>query len=300
LGWDIVENPERAAFPSVAFKLAAWFWRENAYVIKTNQRAEKGNLNELVDGTFHNFTLLTHSLTNNLQNLKDRANFNDEVLKELKTSSLKRGQGVGCEISSRQGVAVPMCTLEFQKSYCGCEGEVDMRSCPYGVNLDGKCRSSSLIKCCVEECKSVLDFVILMDSSGSIIYRDFLKQKEFIKKLLSRLNLGKEETIFSLINFNTRTELIIDFLNFTNYENTVAIIDDIEWDGGFTYTFDALKMANDVVLQESRGMRPVSSGIPKVVMVITDGLSNNKTETLFQAQRIKNRGFSIISVGIGA
>ena len=94
LGLDLINRPERAAFPSVAFKLAAWFWTENSYIIKTNSTASKGNLNELVDGTFFNFTMIVHALTNDVAKLKERANFNDLVLAELKYPSMKRGQGI--------------------------------------------------------------------------------------------------------------------------------------------------------------------------------------------------------------
>lgn len=295
----MVQNPERAAFPSVAFKLAAWFWKENAYVIKNNQPAQKGDLNQLADGTFHNFTLLTHALSNNLQNIKNRADFNDQVLDELKSSNMKRGQGVSCQIDQKPGIAVPICTLDFKRPYCGCEGEVDMRSCPYGLNADNRCRSSNFIKCCVEKCSAALDLVIVMDSSGSIGDKNFDTQRRFVKTLLSRLNLGKNGTLFSLINFNTRPYMEINFQNFTDYATTAGIIDKIRYTGGNTYTFDALKMANEEVLREEKGMRPVEDGIPKVVMVLTDGLSNNKTRTLQEAQRIKDRGFNVISVGIG-
>ena len=52
---DLMKFPEKGAFPSNAFQLASWFWTENAYLIKGNQTSKKGNLNELVDGTFHRF-----------------------------------------------------------------------------------------------------------------------------------------------------------------------------------------------------------------------------------------------------
>ena len=90
--FNILKNPETVAYPSIAFKVAAWFWRENAYVIKKVGKAEKGNLNELCDGTFINFAHLTHALTSNLNSLKERASINDKVLKELEYTTMKRGQ----------------------------------------------------------------------------------------------------------------------------------------------------------------------------------------------------------------
>ena len=63
IGVDLVNEPERAAFPSNAGKLAYWFY--NVY---------KGrNLNELADGTFYNFTRLTQVINGGINGLSDRA-----------------------------------------------------------------------------------------------------------------------------------------------------------------------------------------------------------------------------------
>jgi uncharacterized protein YegL len=156
-----------------------------------------------------------------------------------------------------------------------------------------------MIKCCVEKCSSTLDIVIVMDSSGSIGAANFLIQKNFVKNLLAGLNLGRNDTRVGLINYNTRVDILLNLANFTDYNTTAKIIDDIVYTGGFTYTGLALKAANEQVLQESLGMRPILSGIPKVVIVITDGESTDPGSTLFEADRIKRREFSIISVGIG-
>jgi len=159
---NLINYPELGAFPSIAFKLAAWFWTENAFIIRGNQTARKGNLNDLADGTFHSFTHLTHSLTNDLTKLKDRAVLNDKILEELNFLSMKRGQGIECTIGANKtvGFSVPICMADFKRPYCGCEGEFDVRSCPYGLlNNSNKCRSSSIIKCCIEKCNNHLDMV---------------------------------------------------------------------------------------------------------------------------------------------
>lgn len=296
----MIARPEQAAFPSIAFRLATWFWRENAYVILTDDRAFKGDLSQLVDGTFVNFTHLTHALTNNLQSLKDRAEFNDRVLVELKQTSMKRGQGIECSIGDERGYAVPICLIDFQKPYCGCEGELNNRGCPYGLTEDGRCRSSAIIKCCVERCSSSLDLTIAMDSSGSIGSANFLVQKTFVKNLLAGLNLAPNYTQIGLIDYNTQPTLLIDFTTFVDYETTVKIIDNIKYiQNRLTYTDRALRMANNDIMQESKGMRPIESATPKMVMVITDGLSTDPNRTLIEADRIKARGIDIITVGIG-
>jgi Mg-chelatase subunit ChlD len=75
----------------------------------------------------------------------------------------------------------------------------------------------------------------------------------------------------------------------------------MKYEQGSTNTQDALRLANDVVLQESNGMRPPEKGISKVVIVITDGGSNvNASLTIPNANKIKARGFSVFSVGVGS
>jgi hypothetical protein len=77
-------DPEAAALPSVGFKIATWIWTKNSYVLTQNKPAIKGNLNDLADGTFHNFTLITHSLTQNIQNLKGNGSTELEKVQLLK------------------------------------------------------------------------------------------------------------------------------------------------------------------------------------------------------------------------
>lgn len=162
------------------------------------------------------------------------------------------------------------------------------------------CRSSNVIKCCPEKCTSSLDLAIVMDSSGSIGQADFLVQKQFVKKLLEGLNLGRDATRVALINYNTKANLLIDFNSFVDYRTTAQIIDNIRYDGGLTFTDLALKMANDHVMQAVNGMREVFGGPPKVILTITDGASSNPNSTVKEIERIKRREFiSMISVGIG-
>lgn len=100
-------------------------------------------------------------MTDNLLKLKNRADTNDLVLKELNYRTMKRGQGIECEISGKKGVTVPICIENVNRPYCGCEGEYIMSDCPYGLNSNGKCRNSYVVKCCIENYSNILDLVSL-------------------------------------------------------------------------------------------------------------------------------------------
>lgn len=295
----MVQNPERVAFPSIAFQVASWFWRQNAYVITENAAAKKDDLGILADGTYHNFTLLTYSLTSNLQKLKDRTELYEAIIRDAGYGSIKRGFGVECEIGPNIGYSVPICLVGENKPYCGCEGQYEMRGCPYGYLSGNKCRGSSILKCCVEKCTGSFDMVILMDSSGSIGLENFKKEQNFVLALVDKLKIGENDTRVAIINYNTN---IFDVVTFNSTQTKKFISDKvnaINYNGGGTYTYNALKRANEFILQEKNGMRSVKSGIPKVIVVITDGVSQNQVQTLAQSQLIKNRGFSVLSVGVG-
>ncbi len=305
LNINLIQYPEYAVFPSNAFKIAAWFWKSNAYVVKSTSISKKESLNNLVDGTFFNFTMLTHSLTNNLQSLKQRAELNDLILKELNYNALKRGQGIKCTDesdggkSNETGFAVPICLSDFKKSYCGCEGKYLMSSCPYGITSDRKCRNPAIVKCCFEKCKASLDLVILSDSSGSIGPPNFEIIRTFLTSLAESLPIGYNETRISIINFSTLADTVLNLLQGTDPQTVLNAIRNMPYKQGYTYTNLALEMANEQILNESLGMRPLKEGVPKVVMVITDGESTEPDQTLIEAKKIKDRGYNIISVGIG-
>ena len=64
-----------------------------------------------------------------------------------------------------------------------------------------------------------------------------------------------------------------------------------------TYTGDALRMAVDDVFTSSGGDR---SGVPNVVVLLTDGQSNvNRASTAAEALRARNAGVRLIVIAMG-
>lgn len=156
-----MKTPEKAAFPSIAFKIAAWYWLNNAYVTKSNETSIKGSLNQLADGTYHSFSLLAYSLINDLSDLLKRLEINDNILKELNGRPLKKGRGVNCVLNNQIGYTVPICLSNQKSEYCGCEGEFEKEKfCEYGIfNEHKKCKNPKFIRCCVENFSNGIDLV---------------------------------------------------------------------------------------------------------------------------------------------
>ena len=107
-----------------------------------------------------------------------------------------------------------------------------------------------------------------MDSSGSIQAENFLKMKEFVIEIFKNVELGPLQTRASLINFNSYSYEIFNFLNFKDFNYIKSLIENIFYNGGGTNTAAALKVANDVILKENNGMRPGTMKFHKLLCFI--------------------------------
>jgi uncharacterized protein YegL len=140
-----------------------------------------------------------------------------------------------------------------------------------------------------------------MDASTSIGQTDYTKGLNFIRNVIQDLEIGENQTRVSLINYSSSASIVTNLTTVFNKTRLLQIVTGMKYEAGNTNTQDALRLANDVVLQESNGMRPIEKGVSKVVIVITDGGSNvDAPLTIPNANKIKARGFSVVSVGIGS
>lgn len=65
---------------------------------------------------------------------------------------------------------------------------------------------------------------------------------------------------------------------------------------GGTATDVALQLARETMFTAAKGSRP---DVPKIAIVLTDGLSNKPTDTATEARLLKNSGVLLLSIGIG-
>ena len=67
----------------------------------------------------------------------------------------------------------------------------------------------------LSECFSRVDFVIMLDSSGSINREDFERVLNFIRQLSSRLDVDSGLARIALVTFSTQSTVIFDLDDFT-------------------------------------------------------------------------------------
>ena len=102
----------------------------------------------------------------------------------------------------------------------------------------------------------------------------------------------------ALIRFSTRANTIFGFEDYFTHSDVNAAIDRMKWVKGGTRTDRALRLArNKMFLEKPAGMsRP---GVPKFLMVMTDGISSNLNLTALEAAELKKRGIHIMVVAVG-
>merc|ERR1740123_127584 len=164
-------------------------------------------------------------------------------------------------------------------------------------------------------CKSKVDVVLVLDSSGSTGSKGFEQTKSFAKTFTTALEGQGTDAMLSVISFSGpgRWSLIrkctgpdtsgLDMEKdckiklAEHYTSDMAAarskIDGLEWMAGLTLTSTALEMAASEI---SLGRR----GVNKIVLMVTDGRPTNKKPTDYAARKIRSMAKLIIgAVGLG-
>ncbi|XP_065920074.1 uncharacterized protein [Dysidea avara] len=171
--------------------------------------------------------------------------------------------------------------------------------------MDGKCycfdADNNTMKECPVECDTAglrLDLVFIIDSSGSIGSSNFNALKQSIENIVTPLTISRRGTRVAVVQFSTDVSLLFNLNAHEEKESLLEAIRNIRYIGGFTDTAEALRLLRTSTLNELLGVRPVE-GIP-VAILITDGQSNNPTDTKLQALALRNSTeFEVFVVGIG-
>ena len=160
----------------------------------------------------------------------------------------------------------------------------------------------------VKQCYRPVDVVFVLDSSGSI--RDNCKatgdrmkcwrdQLTFVSEVVNSFTVGEGplHARIGVVKFSTGAT--VEF-QLDKYKSNAAVIDaiqKIEYDAGWTSTRLGVEMAR-TILSESKGMRAKALGVPRVVVVITDGSSSRNQNARSVAKQLQDGGVLMFGVGV--
>ncbi|PFH38439.1 microneme protein MIC2 [Besnoitia besnoiti] len=151
-----------------------------------------------------------------------------------------------------------------------------------------------------QQCTRVMDLVLLIDDSASISKQNFEAVRKFVVDFLKLVPISEEEVHASLVTFSHTTVDVFTFKNpeGTNQELAVNAMQNLKHRRGFsTSTDEGIDRVGVIFTESSFGAR---AGVPKVLVLMTDGESNSYSDTKIAADKIRTQGVSVFVVGVGA
>nr|XP_005545791.1 PREDICTED: collagen alpha-5(VI) chain isoform X1 [Macaca fascicularis] len=153
--------------------------------------------------------------------------------------------------------------------------------------------------CALHDCKRItgLDVVFVLDHSGSIKkqYQDHMINLTI--HLVKKADVGRNGVQFGALKYSDQPNILF-YLN--TYSNRSAIIENLRMrrdTGGSTYTAKALKHAN-ALFTEEHGSR-IKENVKQMLIVITDGKSHDHDQLNDTASELRDKGITILAVGVG-
>ena len=143
-------------------------------------------------------------------------------------------------------------------------------------------------------CGGKIDMMILMDSSASILPDDFNSIKRFVAQFTSEFPIGTGQAQFGIVTFSGNAYLSIELGEFDSPNELTQAISGIQQKPGLTNTAKALRLAREELLRSGR------EGVPRAVLIVTDGQSNNRDLTVKEAASTRANGIEIYAIGIGS
>ena len=157
-----------------------------------------------------------------------------------------------------------------------------------------------------------MDLAFVVDASGSI-QKDQEKGTStntnwdliinFILDLIDEFTIGEDETRVAFLTFSTNANVRISLDSFYDRRELKKEIEKNHkrwYVGGWTNTYEGLKLTREKIYSESKGDRP---SIPNIVIVITDGKSSHHENRNFrdpipQADQAEKQGIKTYVVGV--
>lgn len=148
------------------------------------------------------------------------------------------------------------------------------------------------------ECRGVkADIVFLLDASGSEGASNFQTQLEFVGNFSSRFFIGPDAVQVGLVTFASKTQNEFWLNTYSNTSDVLNAIQNVQYLQGGTNTAEALYFIRNNTFTKAHGAR---DGVPKVLIVLTDGQSSSPPDTAIQAGKIHHTNIKVISIGIGS
>ncbi|XP_044876469.1 integrin alpha-1 [Mauremys mutica] len=148
----------------------------------------------------------------------------------------------------------------------------------------------------VQECKTQLDIVIVLDGSNSIY--PWQSVTEFLNRLLEKMNIGPQQTQVGIVQYGQEVVHEFNLSTYTTTNDVLNVSKAIKQRGGAqTMTALGIDTARKEAFTEDRGAR---RGVKKVMVIVTDGESHDNyklANVIEHCERENIQRFSIAILG---
>ncbi|XP_023560248.1 collagen alpha-5(VI) chain [Octodon degus] len=153
--------------------------------------------------------------------------------------------------------------------------------------------------CALHDCKRIeqLDIVFVLDHSGSINVQQQESMVNLTVHLVKKADVGRDRVQFGALKYSDDPEILF-YLN--TYSTSSEITENLRRrraTAGNTYTAKALKHSN-ILFREEHGSR-IKQNVKQMLVIITDGESHDRSELSSTAQQLRDKGITVLAVGVG-
>ncbi|ELU05673.1 hypothetical protein CAPTEDRAFT_217523 [Capitella teleta] len=145
-------------------------------------------------------------------------------------------------------------------------------------------------------CQQEADVVVVLDASGSVGYDNFERMKDFTSGLVELLDIDSGRVRLGLLVFASNPQRLFQMSHFQSRAQMLPQVKQASYIRGTTNTAAAIRFVYQNMFTPAHGDR---NRVQDVMILVTDGASDDKEETLDAAREARRRGIHIFVVAVG-
>ena len=140
------------------------------------------------------------------------------------------------------------------------------------------------------------DIVFLVDGSSSISIDNFTFAREFIKSVITGLNIGPDKVRIGLAQYSDEPHQEFLLNDHMDKKSLLLALDEFPYRTGNTSMGKAMDCLMKRYFTEEAGSR-ISKRVPQIAVVITDGDSGD--DVVAPAKSLRQHGVIVFGIGVG-
>lgn len=137
------------------------------------------------------------------------------------------------------------------------------------------------------------DVIFLLDSSSSVWPPHFRNQLHFVADVIDEFDLSSDVTRVGVMTFSDRTRIVVALNEQKSKQELRDVITQTSQLRGSTSTHRTLAAMLEMLTWQGR------DDVTTVVVVVTDGESDDPAATLAQVRRARDANITLLAVGVG-